>query len=199
MNEKRVEQQTLPKIGQQTPDGIFIGQYEPKDSEGKSLGKIFNAFAAPEDLDGVLTYIDTKDHIASLKNWYGFDGADYATAKDFVEALKDNTYTGGWVICPFDLLAGEDFYSCEKTKSGSLLAAKNKGVLKGSFKKASDKIFKAKDAEPAYYWSSTEERFNTSMMLSARLSDGDAAWGIKDFTRMSCRPVRLVALPIAAQ
>ena len=46
---------------------------------------------------------------------------------------------------------------------------------------------------PAWYWSSTERRDNPSIVLNIRFSDGYASWGHKDYGRMSCRPVRLVA------
>jgi len=49
---------------------------------------------------------------------------------------------------------------------------------------------------PAWYWSSTPDRDSTYYVVSVRFSDGYANWGLKDFIRLSCRPVRLV--PAAA-
>ncbi len=38
------------ETGVTTDSGVYIGVWEPKDRTGKSLGKTFNIFAAPEDL-----------------------------------------------------------------------------------------------------------------------------------------------------
>src|SRR5947208_2846954 len=73
-----------------TGEGIFLGQYQ-------SLGRIFNVFAAPEDLPAMMKYVDAVKYIAELKGWNGFDGTNYATDKEFRQALKDGSYTGGWI------------------------------------------------------------------------------------------------------
>lgn len=46
---------------------------------------------------------------------------------------------------------------------------------------------------PDWYWSSTENRDNSSYVHVVRFSDGNESWFHKDDIRLSCRPVRLVA------
>jgi hypothetical protein len=48
---------------------------------------------------------------------------------------------------------------------------------------------------PCWYWSSTEDRDNSSDVLGVRFSGGSEGWFPKDDYRLSCRPVRLVAAP----
>ena len=48
---------------------------------------------------------------------------------------------------------------------------------------------------PDWYWSSTEIRDYPSYVHTVRFSDGLESWNHKDYTRLSCRPVRLVAAP----
>jgi len=47
---------------------------------------------------------------------------------------------------------------------------------------------------PDWYWSSTENRDNSSYVHGVRFSDGNELWYHKDNGRLSCRPVRLVAV-----
>jgi hypothetical protein len=65
----------------------------------------------------------------------------------------------------------------------------NEGDLKGTFKTAasSGSVF------PDWYWSSTEGRGYSSYVHFVRFSDGSEGWCRKDYFRLSCRPVRLVA------
>ena len=67
-------------------------------------------------------------------------------------------------------------------------------------------IYKQKDAignfctepstgYPVWYWSSTEHRAYPSSVHNVRFSGGNEGWGHKDNSRLSCRPVRLVAAP----
>lgn len=46
---------------------------------------------------------------------------------------------------------------------------------------------------PDWYWSSTEYRGNPDYVCNVRFSDGIDNWSHKDYGRLSCRPVRLVA------
>jgi hypothetical protein len=167
--------------------GVYIGQYAPKDRDGNSLGKIFNVFAAPQDLGGTEKYVDAVKHVAQLKNWNGFDGTNYATDRELYKAIKDGSYNGGWIIPTRDLLSGKDVDG-NKTQSGNLLAAKDAGALKDTFKTSSGS---GSDC-PVWYLSSTEFRDYPSYVHIVRLSDGYAGWCRKDDFRLSCRPVRLV-------
>ena len=67
----------------------------------------------------------------------------------------------------------------------------NEGVLKGTFKTA---VSSGSNC-PDWYWSSTEDRGNSSNVRIVRFSDGTEGWDHKDDLRLSCRPVRLVAAP----
>jgi hypothetical protein len=159
-------------IGQQTADGIYIGQYE-----AKSLGKIFNVFAAPQNLfepeiyQGLGrygTYDAMVSRISKLKNWHGFDGTDYATAEVIHQALKEDSYKGGWVIP-----------TCE--------------MLKENLKHIKQALMKV-DAHNDIYWSSTEHAQFKNNVYAQRQWDGYDAYHPKS-TPAHCRPVRLV--PVA--
>jgi Protein of unknown function (DUF1566) len=65
----------------------------------------------------------------------------------------------------------------------------NEGKLKGTFKIAAS----SGSDYPGWYWSSTEDRDNSSFVRGVRFSDGLECWDRKDYNRLSCRPVRLVA------
>jgi hypothetical protein len=168
--------------------GVFLGKWQPKDRDGKSLGKIFNVFAAPQDLPDTMKYVDAVKHIAKLKGWNGFDGTNYATDKEIYKALKDGSYNGGWIIPTRDILVGTDIDG-NKTQANNLFAHQNKGAFKGTFETAA-----AGDGSgfPDWYWSSTEYLGNPSHVWSVRFSDGNGDWDRKDDDRLSCRPVRLV-------
>jgi hypothetical protein len=184
-----------PKAGDKMEDGqgVFLGQYAPKDRDGNSLGKIFNVFAAPQDLTDAsgkketFKYVNAVKRIAELKNWNGFDGTHYATDKELYDALKNGSYNGGWIIPTRDLLSGKDVNG-NATQLDNLYAHKDKGALAGTFCMAasSGSVF------PVCYWSSTEHRDYSSVVHIVRFSDGGEFWFRKDIGRLSCRPVRLV-------
>lgn len=92
----------------------------------------------------------------------------YVDAVKWVEGLE-----GGWRI---------------PTKIELVLIYEQKDTI-GGFKtgKSSGSIC------PQWYWSCTEHREDPSDVLDVRFSDGDESWHHKDYCRLSCRPVRLVA------
>ncbi|MBI3442108.1 MAG: hypothetical protein HY052_09970 [Proteobacteria bacterium] len=178
------------EIGQSVPgQGIYVGQYSPKDRDGKSLRKTFNVFAAPQDLPDTMKYVDAVKHIAKLKGWNGFDGTNYRNDKKIYKALKDGSYNGGWIIPTCDILRGKDVDSKETTPH-NLFDHQNKGAFKGTFETVA--LGDGYDY-PDRYWSSTEGRGHSSYVRSVRFSDGLEDWGRKGYHRFSCRPVRLVA------
>jgi len=187
-----------PKAGDKMEDSqdVYLGQYQPKDRDGNSLGKIFNVFAAPQDLTDAsgkkeaFKYVDAVKRIAGLKNWNGHDGTNYATDKELYQALKNGSYDGGWIIPTRDLLSGKDVNG-NVTQPDNLYAHKDKGALAGTFCVAAS----SGSGYPDWYWSSTEDRGNSSGMHSVRFLDGGEGWSRKDDGRLSCRPVRLVAAP----
>jgi hypothetical protein len=175
-------------------EGIYIGQWQPKDRDGVSLGKTFNVFAAPKDLPDTMTYDDTVKAIAELKNWNGFDGTNYANDKEIYAALKEGSYGGGWIIPTRELLVGTEPDGASGVREGKIIQPdnlfdhRNKGVLKDTFKAgaSSDFIF------PYWYWSSTEYRDDPSCVWDVRFSFGYEGWHHKDGFCLNCRPVRLV-------
>lgn len=66
----------------------------------------------------------------------------------------------------------------------------NQGSLKGTFN-TSDKG--SRSDCPHWYWSSTQNPDCSSYVSDVRFSDGNHIWLHKDYNRLSCRPVRLVA------
>ncbi len=180
-----------PESGQKMPDGtIYLGQYSPKDRDGKSLSKTFNVYAAPEDLPETMKYVDAVKHIAKLKKWNGYDGTNYATDKELYAAIKSGTYNGGWIIPTRDILDGKDVDGKDTTPD-NILAHKDKGAFKEA-KHAFKTAASSGSDFPDWYWSSTENRDDLSFVWVVRLSFGNGVWGRKDDVRLSCRPVRLV-------
>jgi hypothetical protein len=176
-----------PIPGQKMTDGtIYLGQYAPKERDGHSLGKIFNVYAAPEDLPKTMEYVATVKHIAKLKKWNGYDGTIYATDEELYAAIKNGSYNGGWIIPTVDILCGKDF-DHKDTTPDNILAHKDKGALKGTFKMTAYSDLDSPDC----YWSSTEYDRGHRVVV-VRLSDGGGGWYYKDLRRLSCRPVRLV-------
>lgn len=168
--------------GQLIPgQGIYLGKYTPKDRDGKSLSQTFNVFAAPEDLGGTATYLETVKKISKLKNWNGHNGANYATDKELYQAINNGTYNGEWIIPTRDILTA---------LVDNLLKHKDTGAFNGTYIMSNG----GSDC-PDWYWSCTENRDNPGFVWIVRLSDGGDHWNHKDINRLSCRPVRLVPVP----
>ena len=187
------------KIGRMIPGkGIYIGTWTPKDEEGKSLGKIFNVYAAPQDLTdstgqkSVFRYTQAVKRVSELKNWHGHNGTNYATDKEFYKALKNSNYKGGWIIPPFALLVGKDPLNNKTTQADNLLACKDKGTLKGTFTVTGVTGY----TYPEWYWSSTEIEYDHQVMRTANFSNGTHSRHYKDILSLSCRPVRLEPAPL---
>lgn len=70
----------------------------------------------------------------------------------------------------------------------------NKGDLKGTFTMWDTE---SGSSYSDWYLSSTEDRVNSPYVYSVRFSDGDELLGSKYDDRLSCRPVRLVAVTTA--
>jgi hypothetical protein len=187
---KKAEEEALknPTPGQEIPgQGIFLGTWQPE-----GLSQKFNVFAAPEDLPDTMKYVEAVKHLAGRKGWHGHDGTNYATDKEFRQALGNGSYAkegSGWIIPPRELLTGKDADG-NMVQPDNLLAAFNKGVLKGIKTAASGSDY------PDWYWSSTEYRVLPSDVLIVRFSDGNENWDLKDYVRLSCRPVRLVQVAV---
>jgi hypothetical protein len=173
-----------PQIGQTIAGkGVYIGQWQPKDRSGNSLGKRFNVFAAPEDLTdesgkkALLTFKDTAERMMALGNWHGHDGGDFANDTAVYTALKNGSYNGEWFIPTRDLL------------SDNLYSNKDQGDLKGSFATSGSGL-------DVWYWSCTERRDLQLGVWHVRFSDGNDGWLNRANGRLSCRPCRVEALTI---
>lgn len=194
---KEKEEELKPRPGQMiASQGVFLGQYAPKDRDGNSLGRVFNVFAAPQDLtdkpgkNKTYKYGAAVKTVAKLKGWNGFDGTNYATDKEIYKALKDGSYDGGWIIPTRDILHGKDVDGKDTTPD-NILAHKDKGSFKGTFKMAAS----SGSVGPGWYWSSTKDRDFPSDVWCVRLSDGLVVCFHNAYHLLSCRPVRLVEVP----
>ena len=172
--------------------GVFIGTWEPKDNDGRSLGKIFNMFAAPEDLTDsfgkpqTFKYTEALERIASLKNWHGYDGTSYKRDTELLEALKEGTYTGGWFIPPRELMIGKDAQE-NMVQPDNLQAHHDKGALRGTFTLATS----TRSGCAIWYWTSTARADKRVCFSNIHFANGHEDWNHKDSFELSCRPVRL--------
>ncbi len=171
--------------------GIFIGTWQPKDREDKSLGKTFNVFAAPQDLTNNsgerlrLTFSDAVRCVSDLRDWNGHNGGDFENDTAVYAALKDGSYKGEWFIPTLDLLIGQDLER-EKIQTDSIYEHRNKGSLKGTLSQDSG----------CWYWSCTEERDPPPVPCNAHLLMGIVVY--IDFTARTSsyvRPVRVEPCP----
>lgn len=175
--------------------GIYLGRYKPKDRNYVKLGKVFNVFAAPEDLPAAMKYPDAVAYIAELKEWHGFDGTHYLNDGEIYAALKDGSYDGGWIIPPRELLfgtapdSGRGIREDNVIQRDSLFYHQNTGAFKGTFKTSTPHDI----SNIEWYWSSTEQYGYPSMTWGGRILDGSEDGNFrKNGIKYSCRLVRLV-------
>jgi len=183
--ELRKEKEALknPTPGLEIPrHGIFIGTWQPQ-----GLSQKFNAFAANEDLPKdsySQTYDDIIKYLAGLEGWHGHNGTNYATDKELYEALKNESYDGGWFIPPRELLTGNDAKG-KRIQLNNLCDHKAKGALSGTFHKAFPK------ASGMWYWSSTQNSKKPHDIWSVNFENGNEFSWYKRGAMLNCRPVRL--------
>jgi hypothetical protein len=182
-----------PDIGDLVPGkGIFFGTYAVTAGKG-GLKKVFNMYAAPEDLADeagvkILSYSGALSRVAGLKNWHGHDGTRYTTDVAIFKALEEGSYEGGWFIPPRAMLMGQD-HAERNTQADNLYAHQNKG----SFKEAFNVARSVGTDRRNYYWSSTQYLNYPLAVLMWGMPFSDALGGFYDHERyrLSCRPVRL--------
>jgi hypothetical protein len=155
-----------PEIGEVVEgEGIYIGSYAPKDEGGVSIGKIFNVYAAPEDLvKADASYNMVCSSLSSLKNWHGHDGSVSLDEAHIIESLSSGQYKGRWVIPPMELLA-------------SVTGNKYKGALCGTF-----------NISASYLSSSSRDIYIYHLNLFTQTK----SYADKDNKSFACRPVRFV-------
>ncbi len=176
-------------------EGIFIGQWAPKDRAGYSLGRIFNVFAARHDLDdaagapATFNYLEALNRISELKKWNGYDGANYADDGEIYSALKEGSYNGEWFIPTMDLLMGCDVFGGALIQKNNIYALHNKDAFVDTLHiRRSEKL----NGNSSSYWSSTVRPGSYDLMMFLNFRSEKADWDMKDNLRMSCRPVRAV-------
>ena len=89
-------------------------------------------------------------------------------------------------------LGHDDWQIASLENTRVLYKNQNEGALKDTFNTSGNKG--SGSSCPVWYWSSTEDRGNSSFVPVVRFSGGDELWVHKDYGRLSCRPVRLVAV-----
>ncbi len=188
------------QIGRTFEDkGVFIGTWEPTGKNGSSLGKIFNVFAAPEDLTDdkgqklMLTFNQATTHVAKMKNWHGHDGGDFANQDALIKALRKDSYKGEWVIPPIEMMAFLDDKG-EVSRRGILVLVSDIGEfdggdLAGTFEKVGN------SATSQMYWTCTETPNDPDYMYYADMS-GDTTRKLinylgRDKNKLATRLVRL--------
>jgi hypothetical protein len=174
--------------------GIFLGRYAPVDRDGNDLGKIFNVFAAPKDLkggknsfnkEGCFQYDELLECLSALKGWEGFDGTNFANDTELLEALRNDSYNGGWIVPPIELLGGKNFEDTD-VQPDSFVAHKDKGHLK-----ALRWIYR--DEDPTnWYASCTETKETADCVKLFGIAAGKGGFVPKWIGMSRCRPVRLV-------
>ena len=176
-------------------EGVFLGRWELRNEEGKSLGRVFNVFAAPEDLtdeNGVpatRTLSATFAYLSGLKNWHGHDGSKFTKESDLRSALLEETYDGGWIVPPLELVNGEDLKE-NHVQPDNMMVHKDKGDLKGTF---TDDYYNA-GLRHYWYWSMTAEPEEADRAADIRFTDGKFFFHRMSGSYSSCRPVRLVEI-----
>lgn len=116
--------------------GVYLGVWEPQDQEGRTLGKIFDLYAAPENFlqpNGrslLMTFNDAVDHVAGLKNFHGHDGARVASEKAVLEAVRSNPEAlAKWFIPTKEILHGETVGG-DKIQPANLYDSRKIGAFK---------------------------------------------------------------------
>lgn len=178
--------------------GIFLGEWEPKDRNGNSLKKLFNVFAAPQDLKDAsgrkltLTYNEAVERVAGLKNWQGHDGGRFKNDAAVYSALRNGTYKGEWFIPSRDLLDGRT--SKGARQPDNLHAHRDKGAFAGTL---TTPATRQGLIHYGFYWSCTELRLEDLPIMVAGINilDGQTDFQMKDTSRLNCRPVRVVEIP----
>ena len=174
--------------------GIYLGTWEPKDNSGRTLGKIFDIYAAPEDIrnrsGNLLTMFNNAvKHVAGLKNYHGHDGGNFANEKAVLEAVRNNPEAlAKWFIPTKELLHGKTSGG-DKIQPANLYDSRNTGSFKNTF------ITKSGSGGAHWYWSLAELPDNPSYVCGVDFTDGDGGWGRKDYDGLSSRVVRAELRP----
>ncbi|MDD3371992.1 MAG: hypothetical protein PHE27_09235 [Alphaproteobacteria bacterium] len=181
--------------------GIYFGRWSPVDRKGKSIGKTYDVFAAPEDLPdhygkrALLMFNDAAREVAKLKNWHGFDGCDYENDEELYNNLRYGSYKGQWFIPTIDLLYGLQNISGQ-SQINNLFALRDTDDFKGTFET------NEQSTDSKWYWSCTWFRqLNTdhySTVYTGNFSKNDIGSFTKDYHKISTRLCRAELVGAAA-
>ncbi len=172
-------------------EGIFIGEWSPKDTEGESLNKTFNLFAAPKDLVGATTFNKTIEKISKLNIYQNYPCAALKNDTDLYNAIINDTYKGEWFIPTMPILIGNENLLTSNDNiisSGSLYIIKDERALKGTF----NSINKGAGDFSHCYWSITEDGLNPISIGNVDFLNGDEDWDLGDEIELSTRLVRAI-------
>ena len=193
---KEENDQQIPAIGCWVEDkGIYQGTWEPTDEKGKSLGSVFNLYAAPEDLKNIhgknllLTFNKAIRHIAKLKNWHGHSGSNLKSVEDIRRAVQSNPEKlSSWFIPNKEILHGYD-------SSNKKLQINNLYNNKEEMPKNSEFVTIEKINHAHLYWSCTKHEKHFLDMYAINFTDGSPVWGQRHISKFSTRPVRAELRP----
>lgn len=167
--------------------GIYLGVWT-KNRHGRMLSRNFDVYAAPKDLknsDGsnlLLTFNSAVNYVASLKNYYGHDGGNFANETAVMEAVRNNPAAlNKWSLPPLDLLGGRDII-----EPANLYRSRNIGSFRDTF------VTKSGSDWAHFYWSLTEDDIDIpSLVWLVDFRDGVDSWVHKEEYRVSTRLVRM--------
>ena len=174
--------------------GVYLGTWEPKDNSGRTLGKIFDIYAAPEDIRNgsgnlLMKFNNAVKHVAGLRNYHGHDGGNFANEKAVLEAVRNNPEAlAKWFIPTKELLHGKTSGG-DKIQPANLYDSRNTGSFKNTF------ITKSGSGLAHWYWSLTERPDIPSSVYGVDFTDGDDGWDHKDDYELSSRVVRAELRP----
>ena len=167
--------------------GIFAGMWEPKDREGRSIGKRFKVFAREKDLTDasgsrkVFTFKEAVQEVCKLP-----DGGNFWNDTELYNALKQGMGLGQWFIPPRELLHGLDVDG-SKVRDQHLYGLRDEGDFRGTYTtdRGNSKDF------PHYYWSCTEVRDFSPDVWASSFSGGGVDCFYIAHDRLRCRPCRV--------
>ncbi|HBR69391.1 MAG TPA: hypothetical protein DEA55_08465 [Rhodospirillaceae bacterium] len=170
--------------------GINLGTWEPKGKDGRTLGKIFDLYAAPEDIRNnsgpvLMNLNNAVKHVADLKNYHGHDGGNFANDNAILEAaINDPKALAKWFIPTKEILHGKTSGG-DKIQTKNLYDYRNIGDFKNTF------IAKNGSRPAGWYCSLTEIPDYPSLYYSVPFVYGsDACMERKDDAERNTRVVR---------
>ena len=169
-------------------EDIYMGLYTPTDAKGKSLGKTYHLFAAPQ-LQGTRTFNGTSEYLGAEKDGFKVKNpVSYHKALETALAKGGSSIEGKRFIPGLDIVNGSDPNKLKGKKTrpkNNMFALKEKGDFKGSYT-----LTGSGNAE--YVLSSSPHPDDPYVVRGADLSVGRGNWHYIDYGRFSGRPCRVV-------